>query len=98
MAGMISPARPGRGNQEAGERRCTPRRSPANPEDLNNDVDEELGTPQALCCGGLIAHTLQYGLSLGECLCLTVSAWGGATAVSADRLVLWMPANVSLRL
>ncbi len=54
-------------------------------EELNIDIDEELRAPQAALCGELLARTRQQGLSLGDCICLTVAASNGSIAVTADR-------------
>jgi len=49
------------------------------------EVDEEFGIAQAESCGTLLGTRRDLGLSLGDCLCLTVAAWLGAVAVTADR-------------
>ena len=54
-------------------------------EELNLDIDEELPTHQAALCGELVAQTRQQGLSLGDCVCLTIAASVGGIAVTADR-------------
>jgi ribonuclease VapC len=54
-------------------------------EELNLDIDEELPARQAALCGELVAQTRQQGLSLGDCICLTVAASNGSIAVTADR-------------
>lgn len=54
-------------------------------EDINLDIDGELPTHQAALCGELVAKTRQQGLSLGDCVCLTVAASVGGIAVTADR-------------
>ena len=54
-------------------------------EDINLDIDGELPTHQATLCGELVAKTRQQGLSLGDCVCLTVAASVGGIAVTADR-------------
>src|ERR1022692_696112 len=54
-------------------------------EELKLDIDEELPARQAALCGELVAQTRQQGLSLGDCICLTVAASKGSTAVTADR-------------
>ncbi len=43
-------------------------------EELELDIDEELSAHQAALCGALMARTRQQGLSLGDCICLTVAA------------------------
>ena len=54
-------------------------------EELELDIDEELSAHQAALCGALMARTRQQGLSLGDCICLTVAASHGSIAVTADR-------------
>ena len=49
------------------------------------EIDEELPAHHAALCGELVAHTRQQGLSLGDCVCLTVAASNGSIAVTADR-------------
>jgi len=49
------------------------------------EVDEEFGIARAECCGTLLGTRRDLGLSLGDCLCLTVAASLGAVAVTADR-------------
>ena len=49
------------------------------------EVDEGFGIAQAECCGTLLGTRRDLGLSLGDCLCLTVAAALGAVAVTADR-------------
>lgn len=53
--------------------------------DLFLEVDEEFGIAQAEYCGTLLGTRRDLGLSLGDCLCLTVAACSGAVAVTADR-------------
>jgi ribonuclease VapC len=53
--------------------------------ELKLDIDWELSTRQAILCGELVAHTKPQGLSLGDCVCLTVAASHGSIAVTADR-------------
>jgi PIN domain nuclease of toxin-antitoxin system len=53
--------------------------------ELNLDIDEELPARQAELCGQLVASTRSQGLSLGDCVCLTVAASKGSIAVTADR-------------
>ena len=53
--------------------------------ELKLDIDEELPARQAARSGELVAHTRQQGLSLGDCVCLTVAASHGSIAVTADR-------------
>jgi PIN domain nuclease of toxin-antitoxin system len=59
--------------------------------ELYLDVEEELGTPEAEFCGELIGTRRDLGLSLGDCVCLTLAARSGAIAVTADRR--WMELN-----
>jgi PIN domain nuclease of toxin-antitoxin system len=54
-------------------------------EDLDLEIDEELPEHQAALSGALVARTRQQGFSLGDCICLTVAALRGSTAVTADR-------------
>ncbi len=49
------------------------------------EVDEEFGIAQAERCGTLLGTRRDLGLSMGDCLCLTVAACLGAVAVTADR-------------
>ena len=53
--------------------------------ELHLEVDEEFGTAQAEYCGALLGTRRELGLSLGDCVCLTVAACSGAVAVTADR-------------
>ena len=54
-------------------------------EELKLDIDEELPARQAALSGELVAKTRQQGLSLGDCVCLTVAASNGSIAVTADH-------------
>ena len=54
-------------------------------EELDLDIDQNLPAHQAALCGELVAQTRQQGLSLGDCVCLTVAASNGSIAVTADR-------------
>jgi ribonuclease VapC len=54
-------------------------------EELALDVYEDFGSLQAVSCGELHASTRPLGLGLGDCVCLTVAAWRGMTAVTCDR-------------
>ena len=54
-------------------------------EALNLEIDEELPVRGAALCGELVARTRSQGLSLGDCVCLTVAASKGSIAVTADR-------------
>ena len=49
------------------------------------EVEEEFGTRQAEFCGALLGTRRDLGLSLGDCVCLTMAASLGAVAVTADR-------------
>jgi PIN domain nuclease of toxin-antitoxin system len=53
--------------------------------ELHLVVEEEFGVRQAEFCGALLGTRRDLGLSLGECVCLTMAAWLGAVAVTADR-------------
>jgi PIN domain nuclease of toxin-antitoxin system len=52
---------------------------------LHLEVDEGFGAQQAEFCGVLLGTRRDLGLSLGDCVCLTMAAWLGAVAVTADR-------------
>lgn len=54
-------------------------------QEIGLDVARELSTPQAVLCGELLARTRRQGLSLGDCICMTVAACMGAIAITADR-------------
>jgi ribonuclease VapC len=54
-------------------------------DELRLDVVEELSSEQALAVGRLGLEAKRLGLSLGDCVCLAVAEWIGATAVTADR-------------
>ena len=60
-------------------------------EELDLEIDEELPAHQAALSGELVAKTRQQGLSLGDCICLTVAASNGSIAVTADRM--WQALN-----
>jgi PIN domain nuclease of toxin-antitoxin system len=49
------------------------------------EVEEEFETGQAEFCGALLGTRRDLGLSLGDCVCLTMAASLGAVAVTADR-------------
>jgi ribonuclease VapC len=49
------------------------------------NVVEELPTSHALAVGRLGPEAKRLGLSLGDCICLTVAEAIGAVAVTADR-------------
>jgi PIN domain nuclease of toxin-antitoxin system len=53
--------------------------------ELHLEVEEGFGTAQAESCGVLLGARRSLGLSLGDCVCLTMAAWLGAVAVTADR-------------
>ncbi len=53
--------------------------------ELHLEVEEEFGARQAEFCGALLGTRRDLGLSLGDCVCLTMAAWLGAVAVTADR-------------
>lgn len=54
-------------------------------QELSLDVVPLLSSVDAALCGELLGKTRRQGLSLGDCVCLTVAARLGATAVTADR-------------
>ena len=60
-------------------------RAAATLRELHLDVEEEFGARQAEFCGGLLGTRRDPGLSLGDGVCLTIAAWLGAVAVTADR-------------
>src|ERR1017187_6299725 len=49
------------------------------------EAEEEFGTRQDEVWGGLLGTRRDLGLSLGDCVCLTMAASLGAVAVTADR-------------
>ena len=53
--------------------------------ELQLEVEEEFGAAQAEFCGVLLATRRALGVSLGDGVCLTMAAWLGAVAVTADR-------------
>ena len=53
--------------------------------ELNLEVEEKFGARQAEFCGALLGTRRDLGLSLGDCVFLTMAAWLGAVAVTADR-------------
>jgi PIN domain nuclease of toxin-antitoxin system len=53
--------------------------------ELHLEVEDEFGVRQAEFCGVLLGTRRDLGLSLGDCVCLTMAAWLGAVAVTADR-------------
>jgi ribonuclease VapC len=54
-------------------------------QEIGLDMARELSTAEAALCGELLAKTTRQGLSLGDCICLTVAACMSAIAVTADR-------------
>ncbi len=52
---------------------------------LDLDVNTILTATEALAAGRLAFHARISGLSIGDCVCLSVSAQTGQTAVTADR-------------
>ena len=53
--------------------------------ELHLDVEVEFETTQAEFCGALLGTRRDLGLSLGDCVCLTLAASSEAVAVTADR-------------
>ena len=53
--------------------------------ELHLEVEEEFRARQAEFCGALLGTRRDLGLSLGDCVCLTLAACSGAVAVTADR-------------
>jgi PIN domain nuclease of toxin-antitoxin system len=54
-------------------------------QELQLDVEEEFGASHAEFCGALLGTRRDLGLTLGDCVCLTMAAFRGAVAVTADR-------------
>jgi ribonuclease VapC len=54
-------------------------------DDLSLDVIEGLGIEQAREIARLTPEARRLGLSLGDCVCLTIAKWMGMTAVTAER-------------
>jgi ribonuclease VapC len=52
---------------------------------LELDIQPHFSARQAAACGRLHAATRAHGLSMGDCVCLSMAEWDGATAVTADR-------------
>jgi ribonuclease VapC len=52
---------------------------------LEIDINPEFSAKQAAACGRLHAATRAQGLSMGDCVCLSMAEWGGQIAVTADR-------------
>jgi ribonuclease VapC len=53
--------------------------------DLHLEIDDDFGVAQAEFCGALLGTSRDVGLSLGDCVCITLAARLGAIAVTADR-------------
>jgi ribonuclease VapC len=53
--------------------------------DLHLEIDEDFGEAQAEFCGALLGTRRDLGLSLGDCICITMAAWLGAVAVTSDQ-------------
>ena len=53
--------------------------------ELHLEVEEEFSARQAEFCGALLGTRRDLGLSLGDCVCLTLAACSGVVAVTADR-------------
>jgi ribonuclease VapC len=53
--------------------------------DLHLEIDEDFGVAQAEFCGALLGSRRDLGLSLGDCVCITMAAWLGAVAVTSDQ-------------
>jgi ribonuclease VapC len=53
--------------------------------DLHLEIDEDFGAAQAEFCGALLGTSRDLGLSLGDCICITMAAWLGAVAVTSDQ-------------
>jgi PIN domain nuclease of toxin-antitoxin system len=53
--------------------------------DLHLEIDEAFGAAQAEFCGALLGTSRDLGLSLGDCVCITMAAWLGAVAVTSDQ-------------
>jgi PIN domain nuclease of toxin-antitoxin system len=52
---------------------------------LDLDVNTTLTTPEALAAGQLAFQARDIGLSIGDCVCLSVATQTGQTVVTADR-------------
>jgi len=52
---------------------------------LDLDVNSALTAPEAFAAGRLAFEARDRGLSLGDCVCLSVAAQTGQTVVTADR-------------
>jgi ribonuclease VapC len=51
-------------------------------QEIGLNAARDFSLPQAVLCGELLAKTRRQGLSLGDCVCLTIAACLGATAVT----------------
>jgi len=60
-------------------------RAAATLHELQLEVEEEFEASQAEFCGALLGTRRDLGLSLGDCVCLTMSSFRGAVAVTGDR-------------
>jgi ribonuclease VapC len=54
-------------------------------DELNLEVIEELSVEQARAVARLAPEAKRLGLSLGDCICLSIAEWMDLTAVTADR-------------
>ena len=54
-------------------------------DDLDLEVNSSLARNEALAVGRLLFEARDHGLSLGDCVCLSVAAQTGQTVVTADR-------------
>ncbi|HTS29662.1 MAG TPA: PIN domain-containing protein [Bryobacteraceae bacterium] len=52
---------------------------------LQLDVMEQLSVDQAAMCGHLHAATRTAGLSMGDCICLSMAQDAGLTAITTER-------------
>jgi PIN domain nuclease of toxin-antitoxin system len=64
---------------------ASPEDAQANVETLNLAILDGFGAEQAFEIARLAPEAKRLGLSLGDCVCLTVAERHGATAVTADR-------------
>ena len=53
--------------------------------DLNLEVIEKFSTEQAHAMGRIAVEAKRLGLSLGDCVCLTVAEWLGMVAVTTEQ-------------
>lgn len=63
----------------------TPRKAENVLDSLDLEVNTILTPAEARAAGQLAFHARDSGLSIGDCVCLSVSAQMGQTAVTADR-------------